>query len=107
MIEKTNVIGHWAACFLCSSPKPEVRKDRNGNPYLWCPNPNCNVQVFTQGKGDRAKHMLAKMTPIAAAPATTAPSSAVAETKPAAAASSAPAAPSAPAADKKRFSILG
>ena len=68
--EPKKLLGHWAACPLCDAPKPEIKSDAKGNPYLWCVNPNCNVQIFTQGKGDRPKCMLAKMTPIGeAAPA--------------------------------------
>ncbi len=61
------LLGYWPACPLCGDEKPEVKADAKGNPYLWCKNPNCNVQIFTQGKGDRPKNMIAKMTPVDAA----------------------------------------
>lgn len=66
-MEPKKLIGHWPACPLCAEPNAEIKTDSNANPYLWCVNPNCHVQIFTQGRGDRAKHMLAKMKPLAAA----------------------------------------
>lgn len=61
MPEPKKLLGHWPTCPLCKEPKPEIKSDAKGNPYLWCPNPNCNVQIFTHGKGDKPKHMLAQM----------------------------------------------
>ena len=66
------LLGYWPACPLCGDEKPEVKADAKGNPYLWCKNPNCNVQIFTQGKGDRPKNMIAKMIAVEAAPGGTA-----------------------------------
>lgn len=73
MPEPKKLLGHWPTCPLCKEPKPEIKSDANGNPYLWCPNPNCNVQIFTHGKGDKPKHMLAQMIALEAEPAPGAP----------------------------------
>lgn len=74
MSEPKKLLGHWPACPLCGEEKPEVKTDAKGNPYLWCVNPNCNVQIFTHGKGDKPRHMLAKMIALEIeAPADTAP----------------------------------
>lgn len=88
--EPKKLLGHWVACPLCGEPKMEVKSDVKGNPYLWCHSVTCNVQVFSQGKGDRAKHMLAKMVPLDAPAADPAAQEKPADTPPPSSTSSTP-----------------
>lgn len=54
------IIGHIAC--VCGFPDAEVKKDKNGNPYMFCP--DCEMQALTHGKEPKASRMLAKMRPI-------------------------------------------
>lgn len=49
-------------CPVCPYPDAEVRKDRNGHLYVYCP--DCSVQVFTRGCRIKEAGLAAKMTPI-------------------------------------------
>lgn len=55
------VLGH-CTCPECDFPDAEIKEDKNGHPYRYCP--DCNVQTFSRGEPKRAKNMLAKMRPL-------------------------------------------
>jgi hypothetical protein len=57
-----NVLGH-CTCPECDFPDAEIKKDKNGYPYRYCP--DCNVQTFSRNKPKVAAAMLAKMRPLA------------------------------------------
>jgi hypothetical protein len=96
-------------CGECGFADAEVRPDKNGSPYWWCP--DCNVQVFARGDKKRADNIVARMRPVAPAAgdgSSATPASSV--TPPAApAAAPAPAAPpAAPAkAERKNRLLMG
>lgn len=85
------LVGH-ALCPECDLDGAEVKEDKNGHLYRWCP--DCNAQYFTRGDDRRMRNLRAKMRPL----------------PPAAAVPAAPPAPSpkpipgeaAPPAEKKR-----
>lgn len=54
------LIGH-ATCPECSQTA-EVKTDKSGNPYRWCPDVTCNAQYFTRGHPDRVRRLLAVTT---------------------------------------------
>lgn len=56
---KGEVIGH-VACPLCGL-EAEVKTDKNGNPYVFCP--DCTCQVLTHG-GPRADLLRRRMRPV-------------------------------------------
>lgn len=59
---KRELIGHLPECPLCGPGfRMEVRLDKNGHPYAWCP--DCTVQILTHG-GHRAEKMRARMEPL-------------------------------------------
>lgn len=59
---KRELIGHLPECPLCGPGfEMEVRLDKNGHPYAWCP--DCTVQILTHG-GHRAEKMRARMRPL-------------------------------------------
>ena len=61
---KRELIGHLPECPLCGPGfEMEVRLDKNGHPYAWCP--DCTVQILTHG-GHRAEKMRARMKPLEA-----------------------------------------
>ncbi len=55
--KRGELIGH-IDCPTCGFPEMEVRPDKNGNPYAWCP--DCTQQILTHG-GERAEKMLARV----------------------------------------------
>ena len=57
------LLGH-VQCPECDHPDAEVKTDKAGHPYRFCP--ECNAQTFTRGHAKRAKNMLAKMRPVGA-----------------------------------------
>jgi len=62
MARKREIIG-YLVCPLCGDGfEMEVRRDKNGHPYAWCP--ECTVQILTHG-GLRAQRMEARMRPAA------------------------------------------
>lgn len=61
-MEKGQVIGHQV-CPECDRSGAEIKVDKAGNPYRWCP--DCNAQYFTRGDPRRVKNLASKMTPIA------------------------------------------
>ena len=85
---KRELIGHLPECPLCGPGfEMEVRLDKNGHPYAWCP--DCTVQILTHG-GHRAEKMRARMKPVEASqpepepepPAPAAPAQPVPEPEP-------------------------
>ncbi len=59
---KKELIGH-VPCGCCTFEDAEVRTDKNGNPYVYCP--DCNAQLLTHGRAERVKPLLARMRPAA------------------------------------------
>lgn len=57
---KTNAIGH-TQCHICGFNDAEVKLDKNGKAYLFCP--DCNIQSFTRYEHQSGK-LLAKMRPV-------------------------------------------
>jgi DNA-directed RNA polymerase subunit RPC12/RpoP len=51
--------GHIGPCTCCGHDDMEVRDDKNGNPYAWCP--MCSAQVLTHGRPERVLPMLKRM----------------------------------------------
>lgn len=49
-------------CPECDFPDAEIKEDKNGHPYRYCP--DCNVQTFSRGEPKRAQNMLKKMRPL-------------------------------------------
>lgn len=74
------LLGH-VQCPECDFPDAEVKTDKAGHPYRYCP--DCNAQTFTRGHAKRAKNMMAKMRPVGAAPAAPVPETPKPEQKPA------------------------
>ena len=62
---RAELIGHMD-CPECSFPDAEVRPDKSGAPYRFCP--DCTAQYFTRG-GVKATQLLAKVRKITTAPA--------------------------------------
>ena len=62
------LLGHMQ-CPECDFDEAEVKEDKNGHPYRFCP--DCNAQQFTRGDELRIANMFKKMRPVksAAAPA--------------------------------------
>lgn len=61
MAEAKRVIGHMM-CPECDHNEAEVKTDKNGHPYRYCP--DCQAQYFTRGDDRKAKNLLAKMRPV-------------------------------------------
>lgn len=57
---KTSAIGH-TQCHICGFNDAEVKLDKNGKAYLFCP--DCNIQSFTRHENQSSK-LLAKMRPV-------------------------------------------
>ncbi len=108
---KKPIRGHIGPCPCCRFADMEVRNDKNGHAYAYCP--MCSAQVLTHGRPEREAPMLAHMracncsiTEEKPAPQASPASHSVREAKtapkpvpkaPAAAAPGAPAAPPGPA----------
>lgn len=60
-MEKGQVIGHQV-CPECDRTGAEIKVDKAGNPYRWCP--DCNAQYFTRGDPRRVANLASKMTPV-------------------------------------------
>lgn len=46
-------------CPECHFPDAEVRNDKSGSPYRFCP--DCESQYFTRGESKRAKNLMSKI----------------------------------------------
>lgn len=57
---KPKTIG-FITCPTCDFPDMEVRRDKNGNPYAFCP--DCTQQMLTHG-GEKGAKLLARMRPV-------------------------------------------
>lgn len=57
---KKPIEGH-IACPICDHPDAEVKRDKNGALYVFCP--DCNAQVFTRGCQRKQAALLRKMRP--------------------------------------------
>lgn len=57
------LVGH-VACPECKTSGAEVKEDKNGHLYRWCP--DCNAQYFTRGDDRRMKNLREQMTPLPA-----------------------------------------
>jgi DNA-directed RNA polymerase subunit RPC12/RpoP len=82
---KKDPIGHIGPCVCCGFAELEVKKDKNGNPYVFCP--ECSAQVLTHGRPERVEPLLKRMRPVQnvqppAAPSPPAPAPAAAATPP-------------------------
>jgi hypothetical protein len=53
------------SCPICDFPEAEVRQDKNGHLYLFCP--DCNAQIFTRGCQVKERGLRMKMRPVAVA----------------------------------------
>lgn len=53
------------SCPICDFEEAEVRPDKNGHLYLFCP--DCNAQIFTRGCQVKERGLKAKMRPVAVA----------------------------------------
>lgn len=60
-MDKKPTIGHMT-CPDCDFPDAEIKLDKNGCAYRFCP--DCNLQTFTR-KPEKSKRMIAKMRPVA------------------------------------------
>lgn len=60
---KSELIG-LCDCPECGFPDAEVRNDKSGSPYRFCP--DCTGQYFTRGAPDKVKNLLAKVRQAAA-----------------------------------------
>lgn len=58
---KKPIEGH-IDCPICDHPDAEVKLDKNGALYVFCP--DCNAQVFTRGCPRKQAALLRKMRPI-------------------------------------------
>jgi hypothetical protein len=78
---KPQPVGHMT-CPECDFPDAEIKHDKNGNPYRYCP--DCSAQYMTHGRPHKVANLQAKMRPIAAAIAEAfpAPVSPLADTPP-------------------------
>lgn len=63
MVQKSP-LGHMA-CPECGFPDAEIKADKNGNPYRYCP--DCSAQYMTHGRPHKVANLTARMRPIAAA----------------------------------------
>lgn len=61
---KKEAIGYMA-CPECGFPDAEIKHDKNGKLYRYCP--DCSAQYMTHGKGNKETNLRARMRPIAAA----------------------------------------
>lgn len=59
---KTEPLGH-IACPLCDHADAEVKADKNGHLYVFCP--DCATQIFSRGCDVRQGHIRRKMRPVA------------------------------------------
>lgn len=59
---KTEPVGH-IACPICDHKDAEVKADKNGHLYIWCP--DCSTQLFSRGCEVRQGHIRRKMRPLA------------------------------------------
>lgn len=57
---KKPIEGH-ISCPICDHPDAEVKRDKNGALYVFCP--DCNAQVFTRGCQRKQAALLRKMRP--------------------------------------------
>jgi uncharacterized Zn finger protein (UPF0148 family) len=55
---KRPIEGH-IACPICDHPDAEVKRDKNGALYVFCP--DCNAQVFTRGCQRKQAALMRKM----------------------------------------------
>jgi hypothetical protein len=58
---RKDAIGHMD-CPECGFDRAEVRADKNGGLYRYCP--ACSAQYFTRGETTREKNLRAKMRPV-------------------------------------------
>lgn len=100
---RKDAIGH-IACPECDFDRAEVREDKNGGLYRYCP--ACSAQYFTCGEATRERNLRAKMRPVPVTltePVTArAPAVPVTESAPV----TAPAAAAAPAKVSRRVGLL-
>lgn len=61
---KKEAIGHMA-CPECGFQDAEIKQDKNGKLYRYCP--DCSAQYMTHGKGNKESNLRARMRPVAAA----------------------------------------
>ena len=61
---KKEAVGHMA-CPECGFPDAEIKEDKNGNLYRYCP--DCSAQYMTHGRPHKVKNLMARMRPVAAA----------------------------------------
>lgn len=59
-MSKSNPIGH-TNCHICGFEEAEVKTDKNGKTYIYCP--DCNIQSFTRTEYQSTKLFL-KMRPV-------------------------------------------
>lgn len=57
-------LGHMV-CPECGFPDAEIKEDKNGNPYRYCP--DCSAQYMTHGRPHKVANLRARMKPIAEA----------------------------------------
>lgn len=61
---KAQPLGHMT-CPECGFPDAEIKADKNGNPYRYCP--DCSAQYMTHGRPHKVANLQARMRPIAKA----------------------------------------
>lgn len=61
---KKEAVGHMV-CPECGFPDAEIKEDKNGNPYRYCP--DCSAQYMTHGRPHKVKNLMERMKPVAAA----------------------------------------
>lgn len=55
---KKEAVGHMA-CPECGFPDAEVKEDKNGNLYRYCP--DCSAQYMTHGRPHKVANLKARM----------------------------------------------
>lgn len=55
---KKEAVGHMA-CPECGFPDAEVKEDKNGNLYRYCP--DCSAQYMTHGRPHKVENLKARM----------------------------------------------
>lgn len=61
-MSKTAAIG-YVNCHVCGFVDAEIKKDKNGKAYIFCP--DCNIQSFTRYE-HQSNHLLKRMRPLQA-----------------------------------------
>ncbi len=69
MVAKNKTAIGFIGCPVCGFVDMEIREDKNGAPYCYCP--DCNIQIFTrtEERGNLLKARMRLVAPLEPAPA--------------------------------------